>query len=486
MLYHSTRNKDQFVEPCQAVLKGLAEDGGLFVPAALPQVDFESWQGLSYQEIARKISGMFFSDLAPDTLDEICQSAYGSQFDHEEIVPSHWFRPDLAFLELWHGPTLAFKDLALQFLPRLMQAARAKLGLKDKVLILTATSGDTGKAAMEGFAGLEDYQVLVFYPYKGVSSFQKRQMLTRSATNVRAVAVKGNFDDCQRGVKTIFADSDFKAQAKSRGYVLSSANSINIGRLVPQIVYYVYSYLRAVRMGRFSYGDPVKVIVPTGNFGNILAADYAKTMGLPLGQIQLAANQNNVLYDFLQTGTYNANRDLVKSSSPSMDILRASNLERYLYLQKPDPDWIKSLMVDLEQKGCFKVEPDLLDIKATWAGETATDQAIAEVYREGDYLIDPHTAVAYAGLKAYPSQGSTFIAATASPYKFCGKLLSALGQKAVSDDQTALNRLAALARQDLPNRIQQLWELDPDRELVIEAAEQADFILDGLAGSGFC
>ncbi|HZJ68992.1 MAG TPA: threonine synthase [Candidatus Eisenbacteria bacterium] len=476
MKYHSTRNPKVLIESAEAVLQGLAPDGGLYVPEFLPQIDFKRWQNYSYQRIAKEIFTLFFSDFDELTIDQIVQSSYGNNFDTAEITPSYWLNNKIGFLELWHGPTLAFKDLALQFLPHLMRAAQKKVALKQKVLILTATSGDTGKAAMEGFAGVDGFRVIVFYPYAGVSSFQKRQMLTREHDNVRAIALKGDFDACQRGVKKLFTDQSFIKEIQSHGYVLSSANSINIGRLIPQTIYYIYSYLQAVKEGRLKFGEPLSIVVPTGNFGNILAASYAKEMGLPLGQIHLAANQNNVLSQFLESGIYNANRNLIKTSSPSMDILVASNLERYLYLKNPDSNWIVSLMNHLNSEGEFTIDKNLLDISASWADEDETSQAIQEVFVDYKYLLDPHTAVAYAGAKKVNLSSPVLIASTASPYKFMNKIFDSLDQKNFLDDWQAIEKISKLTDQEIPQSIRKMWSLKQDQESAVEIEDMASII----------
>lgn len=481
MKYHSTRNPQILINSAEAVLQGLAPDGGLYVPERIPQVDFEKWQGFDYQKIAKKIFTIFFSDFDESTIDQIVESAYGDNFDLEAITPCHWINDQVAFLELWHGPTLAFKDLALQFLPHLMCAAQKKLARNEKILILTATSGDTGKAAMEGFAGVEGFQVLVFYPFNGISSFQKRQMLTSEFNNVKAIALKGDFDACQRGVKKIFSNKEFRESAKNKGYTLSSANSINIGRLIPQTVYYIYSYLQAIEEGYLDYGDPLSVVVPTGNFGNILAASYAKEMGLPLGQIHLAANQNNVLSEFLQTGTYDANRTLIKSSSPSMDILVASNLERYLYLKNPDSTWINLLMDNLTEKGSFTVEKNILDLSASWADEEETSKAIYEVFTQNQYLIDPHTAVAYAGMKKTNLSKPTLIASTASPYKFMEKIFQSLEHDHPMDDWQSIEKISEISRQRIPKTVRKMWNLKQNQEKIVNEDSMASIVLHEIS-----
>ncbi|HHT24419.1 MAG TPA: threonine synthase [Clostridiaceae bacterium] len=480
MQYHSTRNKNDLFSPSEAVLQGLAPDGGLFVPQELPEIDFAAWIGSDYQTIAKRIFKIFFSDLSDQVIAEIVSTAYGENFDDPRIVPVHRINKQTGFLELWHGPTLAFKDLALQFLPHLMQAAKKQLDFQQDILILTATSGDTGKAAMEGFADVEHFKVIVFYPHNGVSSFQKRQMLCREYDNVRAIALQGDFDDCQRGVKQLFSDQKFAAEVATCGYALSSANSINIGRLIPQTIYYINSYLQAVAANDLSYGETISIIVPTGNFGNILAACYAKTMGLPLGRIHLAANENNVLSDFLQTGIYDSNRTLVKTSSPSMDILVASNLERYLYLKNPDSEWLKSLMQELNVSGKFQIDTELLDLTASWTDENETSTAINHVYNTYDYLIDPHTAVGYSAIAKAGLTDLTLVASTASPYKFIEKTLAALGKEIPTDDWQSIEVIAALSGQEIPQTVSKLWQLPQDQEILISADQMSKAVFDNI------
>lgn len=476
MRYHSTRNNQQFYSSAEALLKGLADDGGLFVPEEIPTIDFESWISDSYHSIAKKIYTIFFDDLEND-IDEIVASSYGDNFDDSQIVPTHWLDERTALIELWHGPTLAFKDLALQCLPHLMKAAKKLLQDQHQILILTATSGDTGKAAMEGFANVEDFEVLVFYPYQGVSSFQKKQMLCPGGDNVRAIAVKGNFDDCQRTVKVIFSDEQLQTEVEQHQYQLSSANSINIGRLIPQMNYYIYSYLQCVKTGKIQYGEKINVTVPTGNFGNILAACYAKEMGLPIGQIILAANPNHVLADFLQTGEYDANRDLLKTSSPSMDILVASNLERYLYLKNPDCNFIQNIMSDLKENGQFRVNPEMLDIHAGWADEEQTGDAIREVFENYEYIMDPHTAVAYAVAQKINYQQLNLIASTASPYKFSEKVLSSLNQLHVEEDWESLQMISKLWQSEMPEVILQLYRRKEQAEIIANQEDLSEMVL---------
>lgn len=479
MRYHSTRNDQQFYSSAEALLKGLADDGGLFVPEEIPTIDFESWHSDSYQSIAKKIYTIFFDDLEND-IDEIVASSYGDNFDDSQIVPTHWLDEKTGLIELWHGPTLAFKDLALQCLPHLMKAAKKLLQDQHRILILTATSGDTGKAAMEGFANVEDFEVLVFYPYQGVSSFQKKQMLCPGGDNVRAIAVKGNFDDCQRAVKAIFSDEKLHAEVENHQYQLSSANSINIGRLIPQMNYYIYSYLQCVQSGKIQYGERINVTVPTGNFGNILAACYTKEMGLPIGQIILAANPNHVLADFLQTGAYDANRELLKTSSPSMDILVASNLERYLYLKNPDCNFIHKIMLAMKENGKFHVEPEMMDILAGWADEEQTGKAISEVFNKYAYIMDPHTAVAYAVAQKINHQQLNLIASTASPYKFSEKVLSSLNQTVCKDDWQSLQKISTLWQSEMPTVILKLYERVEQEELIANQADLLALVLDWI------
>lgn len=466
----------------EAILRGIAPDGGLYVPEVIPKLDWKELRGLRYDGLAKRILGAYFTDYTADDLEEVVSAAYDTGFETEEPVVLRRIGERRALLELWHGPTLAFKDMALQVLPQLLRIARKKRGEQGEILILTATSGDTGKAAMEGFSGVEGFRVVVFYPLGGTSALQRRQMLTHREDNVRAFALRGDFDACQRGVKRLFGDEAFRDELEGKGIRLSSANSINIGRLVPQIVYYYYAYLEAVRRGMLAEGELMDVVVPTGNFGNILAARYAKEMGLPIGRLCLAANSNRVLFDFLSTGVYDRRRELVKTSSPSMDILVASNLERYLYLLfGGDAERVRELMRRLDEEGVYEVDPELLDVEAGWADETETAEAIREIYKEDGVLIDPHTAVAISADDARGAERFTVIASTASPFKFADKVLRSIGEDVPTEG--ALDVVAEAAGTELPLPIREMNRLKADEEIAVRAEEMEAAIRGWLGES---
>ncbi len=400
VMYKSTRSKSDKVTASQAILKGLADDGGLFVPDSIPVFDIklEDLAGLSYQETAYEVMKLFLSDFTKEELMACIQGAYDDKFDTEEIAPL--VKKDGAYyLELFHGKTIAFKDMALSILPYLMTTSARKNGVKNEIVILTATSGDTGKAALAGFADVEGTSIIVFYPKNGVSPIQEKQMLTQKGKNTKVVGIHGNFDDAQTGVKNMFNSKELAAKMDAKGYQFSSANSINIGRLVPQIVYYVYSYGQLLKQGEIQCGEKINVVVPTGNFGNILAAYYAKNMGLPIETLYCASNENKVLYDFFQTGTYDRKRDFILTSSPSMDILISSNLERLIYkIAGEDADKTKSLMDALTGQGQYDITEDMkkgLDcFVGGFATEEETAQSIRRVYEAADYIMVTHTAVA--------------------------------------------------------------------------------------------
>ena len=376
--YVSTRGDKEKVTASQAILSGIAPDGGLYVPETFPKLDksLTELKGLNYREIAYEVMKLFLTDFTEDELKSCIASAYDSKFDTEEIVPMKE-ADGLTYLELFHGPTLAFKDMALSILPYLMVTSAKKNNLKEKIIILTATSGDTGKAALAGFADVEGTGIIVFYPKDGVSPFQRQQMVTEKGKNTSVVAIEGNFDDAQNGVKAIFSDKALAAELKEKGYVFSSANSINIGRLVPQIVYYVYAYVKLLNEGKLSPGEILDVCVPTGNFGNILAASFAKELGLPLGKLICASNTNKVLFDFFKTGTYDRDREFTLTISPSMDILISSNLERLIY-RLCDCDAAKNakFMSDLLYEGKYTIDKsmsaNLTDFVAVFATDDVT------------------------------------------------------------------------------------------------------------------
>ena len=463
----STRNKNEKMAALGAVLKGIAGDGGLFVPESFPQLDMEGIIQISkngYAPAAAEILSMYF-DIPKGDLLALAKEAYAG-FDTAKVVPIVSV-DGAAVMELWHGPTLAFKDMALQVLPRLMQKAMRGQPDGKKVLILTATSGDTGKAAMEGFRDVSGTAIVVLYPSSGVSDMQKLQMVTQEGKNVLACAVHGNFDDAQNGVKELFADQGWNREILDAGYHLSSANSINFGRLVPQIAYYVYAYAQFVLNGQIGAGDPINIVVPTGNFGNILAAYYAKQMGLPVHKLVCASNRNNVLTDFFHKGEYTAKRDFYKTMSPSMDILISSNLERLLFeLCGRDEHMVAGWMKSLKEKGAYAVPENVVEKMSAdfWAGycdDERTSQTIKTVFERYGYLLDTHTAVAWAVyedyLKETGDQTPAVIASTANPYKFVPDVLYSLtGKEAEGDIFAAAERLAGMTREKVPGRIAEL------------------------------
>ena len=449
MNYISTRGNNQKMTSAQAIIAGLADDGGLFVPDELPQVDMEFIKGLtklSYQERAARVLGCFLTDYTDEEIKGCVERAYGGgKFDDAAVAPLN-IMEDVSVLELWHGPTSAFKDMALQLLPQLLSTALKKTGEKNQVLILVATSGDTGKAALEGFRDVEQTKIIVFYPENGVSRIQKLQMVTQQGENVAVTAVKGNFDDAQSGVKAIFSDREFNAKLNEAGVSLSSANSINWGRLVPQIVYYFSAYADLLKAGVIRAGDEISFTVPTGNFGDILAGYYALRMGLPVKKLICASNTNNVLTDFLTTGVYDRNRDFFKTISPSMDILISSNLERLLYHVTNDAAQVAEWMKSLAETGRYDVGADVLaKIQATfgcdWADDQKTMETINAVYGERKYIADTHTAVAWDSAHKYMLQGNAepmVVVSTASPYKFNESVLTALGEAIEGMDEFQL------------------------------------------------
>ena len=450
MKYSSTRGDSVQVTAAEAIIKGLAADSGLFVPDELPKISpsfIEELIPLSYEERAVKVLRMFLTDYTDEELETCVENAYGKgKFDCAGRAPV----TDLGamqVLELWHGPTSAFKDMALQLLPQLMSTALKKTGEQDNVLILVATSGDTGKAALEGFRDVDQISIMVFYPEGGVSRIQQLQMLTQEGKNVNVTAVRGNFDDAQSGVKVIFADQAFNEQLAEKGVKLSSAKSINWGRLVPQIVYYFSAYADLCKAGRIKAGEEINFTVPTGNFGNILAGFYAKQMGLPVHKLICASNANNVLTDFLQTGRYDRNRAFYKTITPSMDILISSNLERLLYHVTGDKAQVAGWMAELNTSGSYEVDVKTRGIIketfwADWVDDAATKKCIQQVYMQHKYVLDTHTAVAYQVAENYRhathDEHVMVVASTASPYKFNGSVLDALQAETAGLDEFAL------------------------------------------------
>lgn len=447
MNYTCTRDASLRVSASEAILKGLAADGGLFVPAEFPQLDAAAVADLDYPETAAKILALYLTEYDPAFLRAAARQAYSAQnFDGKAGSLQHVSGATHA-LELWHGPTCAFKDYALQLMPKLLVQAKKNLGDSSITKILVATSGDTGKAALAGYAGLDGIRIAVFYPNDGTSEIQRLQMATQEGENVAVYAVHGNFDDAQTGVKRVFADRALAAQLLAKGEKLSSANSINWGRLVPQIVYYYYSYAQLVAGGAVHSGDEVDFCVPTGNFGDILAGYYAKRMGLPVGRLICASNRNNVLTDFLTTGTYNSRRTFYKTSSPSMDILVSSNLERLLYHAAGD-EAVRGWMRALAETGSYTVPADVLaSIRETfccgWADEDAVRDEIGAEERENGYLCDPHTAVAFRVAAQQAGENPCVVLSTASPYKFPGVVLAALGEQVPANEFEAMAALHA-------------------------------------------
>ena len=407
VFYQSTRNKEEKVTASQAILKGLSDEGGLFVPVTIPALtkSLKELSEMNYKEVAYEVLKAYLTDFTKEELEHCINSAYDEKFDTEEIAPM--VEADGAYyLELFHGATIAFKDMALSILPHLMITSARKNNVQNDIVILTATSGDTGKAALAGFAGVEGTKIVVFYPKNGVSPIQEKQMVTQKGDNTHVVGIHGNFDDAQTGVKKMFADKELEKELAQKGYQFSSANSINIGRLVPQIVYYVYAYATLLKEEKIAEGEAINVVVPTGNFGNILAAFYAKNMGLPIAKLICASNDNKVLFDFFATGEYNKNRDFILTTSPSMDILISSNLERLIYkIAGEDADKNKALMQALNTEGKYEITADmkekLADFEGYYANEAQTADTIKALYEKCGYVIDTHTAVAACAYNQY-------------------------------------------------------------------------------------
>lgn len=436
LIYKSTRNNNETATASQAILKGLANEGGLFAPSSIPALDvsIEDLAKMSYQEVAYEVMKLFLTDFTQEELKYCINSAYDSKFDTEDIAPL--VKADGAYyLELFHGSTIAFKDMALSILPYLLVTAAKKNNVKNDIVILTATSGDTGKAALAGFADVPGTKIIVFYPKSGVSPIQEKQMVTQKGDNTFVIGINGNFDDAQTGVKNMFGDIELAKTMNEAGYQFSSANSINIGRLVPQIVYYVYAYTRLLANKEITDKELINVVVPTGNFGNILAAYYAKLMGLPIAKFICASNENKVLYDFFETGCYDRNRDFILTSSPSMDILISSNLERLIYkVAGSDADKNLEFMKALSENGSYTITDDmksqLTDFYGNYANEGETADVIKQIFEDTSYVIDTHTAVAASVYKKYVTETKdetkAIIASTASPYKFTRSVMNAI------------------------------------------------------------
>ena len=489
MKYVSTRDKARQVDAAQAIVAGLSHEGGLYVPEDFPSfaaVRIESMAGMPYAARAGEVLSAYLTDYTRQEIDECVAGAYAAARFGDDPAPLKSVG-DLHVLELWHGPTHAFKDMALQMLPRLMTRAMKKTGVDKQVFILVATSGDTGKAALEGFCDVEGTQVGVFYPVDGVSPAQKLQMITQEGNNVHVCAVKGNFDDAQTGVKRIFGDEQFARELAEKGYVLSSANSINWGRLVPQVAYYFSAYADLIKQGAIPMGQEVNFCVPTGNFGNILAAYYAKRMGLPVGRLLCASNANNVLFDFIEQGVYDANRPFHKTTSPSMDILVSSNLERLLFeLCGRDDAQVKEWMQALKTGGEYRVDDSTRaalqeSFSAGWTDDKKALDAIRRVHAEHGYTMDPHTAVAWAVAEQYREETCDarpmVVVSTASPYKFGRSVLTALeGEEAAAklDEFACSDELEKVSGLPMPRTLRELPTKEKRHNDVVEPASMHD------------
>ena len=492
VLYSSTRSKSAPVKASEAILKGLAEDGGLFVPDHIPALDksLEELSQMDYRQVAYEVMKLFLTDFTEEELKDCIHKAYDSKFDTELIAPLAEAE-GAYYLELFHGATIAFKDMALSILPHLMITSARKNHIENEIVILTATSGDTGKAALAGFADVKGTRIIVFYPKNGVSPIQEKQMVTQKGANTLVVGIHGNFDDAQTGVKKIFSDKELAKELEGKGFQFSSANSINIGRLVPQICYYVYAYAALLKEGKIRAGEKINVAVPTGNFGNILAAFYAKNMGLPIGRLICASNENKVLYDFFSTGTYDRNREFVLTSSPSMDILISSNLERLIYrIAGNNADKNRELMNALTREGKYAVtegmKEALADFYGAYADEEETFGEIRRLYDACGYVIDTHTAVASAVyqkyVKATGDQTKTIIASTASPFKFTRSVMNAIDAKYdAMGDFELVDELSRLANVPVPPAIEEIRTAPVVHDRQCEADSMKDVVKEFLA-----
>lgn len=487
MNYVSTRDKNNKVTPSEAIVRGLAADGGLFVPEEFPDItkaEIEAMADMNYDERAALVLSKFLTDFTYDELLEYTSKAY-EKFNGDPC-PLVALDESTYILELWHGPTCAFKDMALTVLPYLLNASRTKIGETNNSLILVATSGDTGKAALEGFKDVPNTSIIVFYPSDGVSDMQKLQMQTQEGNNVYVCGINGNFDDAQKAVKTVFADKQANEELLNKGYVLSSANSINWGRLAPQIAYYISSYVDMISGGKFEYGDKINFVVPSGNFGNILAGYYAKRMGLPINKLYCASNVNNILTDFFTTGVYDVNRKFHKTMSPSMDILISSNLERLLFeITGRDDKCIAQMMSDLKEKGVYKLDLNLIkkavpEFMAGWVDEEETSESILNFYEMFDYVADPHMAVAIAVSGMIEDDLPTVIVSTANAYKFPTDVYEAMTGKRVDDTETAIIKLEAFTGECPPLPLLEIRNKPIRFKDVIEKDKIKQTILDNV------
>lgn len=486
VLYKSTRGNGETVTASQAILKGLSDDGGLFVPTSIPALDvpMEKLAAMSYQKVAYEVMSRFLTDFTEDELKNCIANAYDAKFDTEEIAPLT--KADgVYYLELFHGATIAFKDMALSILPHLMTTAAKKNGVKNEIVILTATSGDTGKAAMAGFADVPGTRIIVFYPKNGVSPIQEKQMVTQKGDNTYVIGIKGNFDDAQTGVKKMFSNKELAKVMNDNGFQFSSANSINIGRLVPQVVYYVKAYADLLKQGALKAGEPMNVVVPTGNFGNILASYYAKQMGIPIGKFVCASNKNKVLFDFFETGKYDRNREFYVTTSPSMDILISSNLERMIYrIAGNDAKQCAKFMAALTKDGEYVItdamKAELSEFFGAFGSEEETAVKIKEVYDKEGYVMDTHTAVAAVAYDKYKAatgddKTPTVIASTASPYKFTRSVMDAIDPAYdAEDDFELVDELNKVSKTAIPKAIEEIRTAPVLHDTVCETAAMED------------
>lgn len=482
VLYRSTRNAEETATASQAILKGLANEGGLFVPDEIPELDvsLEALADMSYQEVAYEVMSRMLTDFTEDELKACISGAYDTNFDTDLIAPVKYHHGAF-ILELFHGKTIAFKDMALSILPYLLTTAAKKNNIDKEIVILTATSGDTGKAALAGFADVPGTRIAVFYPKNGVSPIQEKQMVTEKGKNTFVAGITGNFDDAQTGVKKMFADKELNKYLDEKGFQFSSANSINIGRLVPQMVYYVYAYSRLVKAGTISAGDEINVVVPTGNFGNILAAYYASLMGLPIKKFICASNENKVLYDFFTTGEYDRNREFILTTSPSMDILISSNLERLIYrIAGNDAEKNTELMKSLNETGKYEItdemKKNLYQFYGNFADSEEVSEIIREMYNEDGYIIDTHTAVAVSVYDKYKAdtqdETPTVIASTASPYKFTRSVMTAIDKTMeAKGDFELVDELEKLSQVRIPRAVEEIRTAPVVHDTVCEKEE---------------
>lgn len=486
MIYKSTRGLSKEYTASEAVIKGLSDDGGLFVPDSFPKlsVPIEELSTLDYKETAYIVLKEYFTDYTEEELKSCIDNAYDSKFDSEEVAPLVK-AGDRYFLELFHGKTIAFKDMALSILPHLLTCALKKNNIDKEVVILTATSGDTGKAALSAFADVLGTRIIVFYPKGGVSKIQELQMVTQKGSNTKVVSVEGNFDDCQTGVKNIFNNQKLKKELEDKGFVFSSANSINIGRLFPQVAYYVYAYGRMVKQGYIKAGEKINFTVPTGNFGNILAGYYAKQMGLPIDKLVCASNENKVLFDFFMSGEYNRNREFILTSSPSMDILISSNLERLIYIIAGcDEKKTSELMQALSKDGVYEITGEMKQKLNDFIGEYADEETVFEtiknMYEQTGYVIDTHTAVALSADISVSRNIKSVIVSTASPYKFTRNVLKALGineaDDAMVNDFTLVDKLNELSGVKVPGAIEEIRNAKILHDTIVPVDGMEEFV----------